>query len=83
MAVFASCAGPLSSRVVGGPSAASAQQWRLGGGPVDINHTRIIDPAYSEEGKQEAFLSGNTAAPSGSIDSLQADDYPLVPLVVP
>ncbi len=61
----------------------TAQQWRLGGGPADINHTRIIDVAFAEQGIQEALLSGYSPVASGSTDTLQADDYPLVPMVTP
>jgi len=61
----------------------AAQQWRLGGAPADINHTRIIDVAFPDEGEQEALLSGYPSVSSGSIDELEADDYPLVPMVTP
>jgi hypothetical protein len=55
----------------------------LGGAPADINHTRIIDVAFSDQGAQEELLSGYSGISSGSIDTLQADDLPLVPLVTP
>ncbi len=61
----------------------TVEQWRMGGGPNDINHTRIIDVAFAELGVQEALLSDYPSASSGSIDALQADDYPLVPIVTP
>ncbi len=61
---------------------ATAQQWRLGGGPADINHTRILDVASDVEGLQEALLSDYPTVSSGSIDDLEADDFPLVPLIV-
>ncbi len=62
---------------------ATAQQWRLGGGPADINHTRILDVASDVEGLQEALLSDYPSVAAGSIDELEADDFPLVPLIVP
>jgi hypothetical protein len=60
-----------------------AQQWRIGGGPADINHSRILDVAYPNQGQQRVLLSGYPAVPSGSIDDLGPDDYPLVPTVTP
>lgn len=59
---------------------ATAQQWVLGGGPADLNHTRIIDVAYLAAGIQEAGLSEYAAVTSGSIDDLGADDFGTIPL---
>jgi alpha-amylase/alpha-mannosidase (GH57 family) len=61
----------------------AVEQWRLGGGPDDINHTRIIDVAYAEEGVQEALLSAYSAVSAGTVDDLEPGDYPQVPLVLP
>ena len=60
----------------------SSQQWRLGGAPLDLNHTRIIDVAWAVEGEQEAFLAGYESIASGAFDDLTADDFPIIPLVV-
>jgi alpha-amylase/alpha-mannosidase (GH57 family) len=62
---------------------ASAQQWRLGGAPSDINHTRVIDVAYADPGVQEAGLSDYAPATSGSLDDLGPDDFGKVPLNLP
>jgi hypothetical protein len=61
----------------------AVEQWRLGGAPDDLNHTRIIDVAYAEPGVQEALLSDYPPVTAGTVDDLEADDYPLVPLVLP
>ncbi|MGZ8756307.1 MAG: glucodextranase DOMON-like domain-containing protein, partial [Acidimicrobiia bacterium] len=57
----------------------TAKQWRLGGAPDDINHTRVIDVAFADEGTQEALLSGYPSATTGSIDG--ADNFPLIPII--
>lgn len=59
----------------------TAQQWRLGGGPMDVNHTRIIDLLWPEQGVQEAMLSGYPPVTDRRIDELAPDDLPQVPLV--
>jgi alpha-amylase/alpha-mannosidase (GH57 family) len=59
----------------------SAEQWRLGGGPADINHTRIIDVAWSEAGVQEQDLADYPAAAAGSVDDLGPDDFGTIPLL--
>jgi hypothetical protein len=60
---------------------ASAAQWVLGGGPADVNHTRIIDVAWPEA--HEALLGDYPPATSGSVDDLGSDDFGRVPLLVP
>ncbi len=57
---------------------ATAQQFRLGGAPDDVNHTRIIDVAWVATGEQEELLSGYPS--SGSLESLGPDDFGIVPL---
>ncbi len=54
-----------------------AQQWRFGGGPADINHTRIIDLAWPEgrTPTQEEMLSTYTAVAGGNLDDLGSDDF--------
>jgi alpha-amylase/alpha-mannosidase (GH57 family) len=60
-----------------------SQQWRFGGAPGDINHTRIIDVAWEERGRQESWLSTYPSVTSGSLDDLGADDFPILPLLGP
>ena len=59
-------------------------QWRLGGGPEDTNHTRIIDVAYPVDHSptQEEALS--TYRPSQApVSTLGPDDFPQVPMLTP
>jgi alpha-amylase/alpha-mannosidase (GH57 family) len=58
----------------------AAQQWRLGGAPADVNHTRIIDLAWSGPGTQEEFLLGY--ASRDSIEGLGPEDFGVLPLLV-
>ena len=62
---------------------ADAEQWGLGGGPADINHTRIMDVAYPTAGDQEAALSEYQSVVDGSIDDLGPDDFGSVPVNTP
>lgn len=57
---------------------ANAAQFRLGGAPVDANHTRIIDVAWAAQGEQEELLSGYPG--SASLDGLEPDDFGIVPM---
>jgi alpha-amylase/alpha-mannosidase (GH57 family) len=61
----------------------TAQQWRFGGAPADINHTRIIDLAWSEGvmPTQEEMLSAYTAVASGNAGELGPDDFAQVVMV--
>ncbi len=61
----------------------SAEQWRIGGGPVDGNHTRILDIAHPEAGVQEAALSDYPPITGQSVDTLTPDDFAQIPLLVP
>jgi alpha-amylase/alpha-mannosidase (GH57 family) len=56
---------------------AAAQQWRFGGGPADINHTRIIDLAWPEGQlpTQEEMLKGYTSVSEGDLDDLGPGDF--------
>ncbi|MDH5371567.1 MAG: glycoside hydrolase [Acidimicrobiia bacterium] len=60
-----------------------AEQWRLGGGPADINHTRIIDVVFPIAGEQESSLSAYSGVSEGTIDDLGPDDFGKIPLFVP
>ena len=57
-------------------------QWKLGGAPEDVNHTRIIDMVWPGGGEftQEAMLGTYTSS-AGPIESLTPDDYPQVKLL--
>ncbi len=57
----------------------TAQQWRGGGAPDDLNHTRIYDVIAPDGG--EALLADYPSATSGSIDDLGPDDFGQIPLV--
>lgn len=59
----------------------TAEQWRGGGAPDDINHTRVYDVAWPVEGEQEQALSDYPAVASGSVDDLGPDDFGLIALV--
>ncbi len=61
---------------------ASASQWRFGGGPDDVNHTRIVDLAWpaDAEPSQEAQL-GEYPASNADLSTLTADDFPQVQLL--
>ena len=61
---------------------ARASQWRLGGGPADGTHTRIIDallPAGAAR-NQETLLGTYKALPDGA-ERVGVDDLPVAPLV--
>jgi alpha-amylase/alpha-mannosidase (GH57 family) len=56
-----------------------AEQWRGGGAPDDINHTRIYD--FIGPGGSEAMLASYPSVTSGSIDDLEPDDFAHIPVV--
>jgi alpha-amylase/alpha-mannosidase (GH57 family) len=62
---------------------ASSSQWRLGGSPADVNHTRIIDLIQASDVKpaQEEELS-QYPAKTGDVGALTPDDFAIVPLIV-
>jgi carbohydrate-binding DOMON domain-containing protein len=59
----------------------TAEQWRGGGAPDDVNHTRIFDVLHPDAGVQEELLSDYEAG--SSLEGLGPEDFPLVPLMVP
>jgi len=61
-----------------------AEQWRIGGAPDDVNHTRIIDYAWAAAGgrTQEEMLSTYPES-TGPLDGLTANDYPQVDMLTP
>lgn len=54
-------------------------QWKFGGAPDDVNHTRIIDVALPDTSPltQEELLSDYTASKE-AVETLEADDFPKV-----
>jgi alpha-amylase/alpha-mannosidase (GH57 family) len=60
----------------------SNSQWKLGGAPADVNHTRIIDfvQAADVTPTQEETLSTYPAA-AGDIGQLTPDDFAIIPLL--
>ena len=62
---------------------ASNAQWKFGGAPDDVNHTRIIDIAWPADapGTQEEMLSTYPAS-SGPVDTLTADDFAQIELLI-
>jgi alpha-amylase/alpha-mannosidase (GH57 family) len=62
-----------------------AEQWRIGGGPDDTNHTRILDVAWPEGATptQEEFLSRYRPSQEKNVDALTPDDFAQVPVLKP
>ncbi len=58
----------------------TAAQWRFGGGPDDVNHTRIIDLAWDGTPTQEEILSTYPSS-KADIATLGPDDFPQIPLL--
>jgi hypothetical protein len=61
-----------------------ASQWRLGGGPVDANHTRILDIAWPVQAEvtQQQMLADYAPAAEG-VDSLAPERFAQVPMLRP
>ena len=56
------------------------EQWRFGGAPEDVNHTRIIDLAFAGDQKDIlSFYPGSKV----NIQDLGDDDFPQIPLMIP
>ncbi len=62
----------------------TSAQWRAGGAPDDINHTRILDMAVPAGvfPTQEELLSDYASVSGGSRDDLTADDLPVAHVIV-
>jgi hypothetical protein len=59
-----------------------AAQWRMGGGPADSNHTRIVDLAWPEKASPTQAQILDAYPPSqANPDSLTPDDFAQVPLL--
>lgn len=61
-----------------------AAQWRMGGGPNDTNHTRIVDLAWPEGAgvTQEQMLSAYPGS-TQPVDSLEPDLFALLTMLQP
>ncbi len=62
----------------------NASQWRLGGGPADANHTRILDLAWPGQADvtQQQLLANYTPA-AEVVDSLAPEMFAQVPMLRP
>jgi hypothetical protein len=62
----------------------AAKQWRFGGGPADVNHTRIIDLAWPAGAwpTQAEALSDYAPVTDGNVDDLGPDDFAQLTLIV-
>jgi alpha-amylase/alpha-mannosidase (GH57 family) len=62
-----------------------AEQWRIGGGPDDANHTRIMDLAWpgGESSDQAVILGTYPASQETNGDALGPGDFAQVPLLMP
>jgi alpha-amylase/alpha-mannosidase (GH57 family) len=62
----------------------AAEQWRIGGGTGSPADTRIMDLLWPEGGKttQEGYLT-NPNPTAVDIDSLNPDQFPQVPMIIP
>ncbi len=62
-----------------------AEQYRLGGGPSDTNHTRIMDLAWPGDASptQAEILSTYPPSQETDMDALSPDDFAQVPVMRP
>jgi hypothetical protein len=62
----------------------NASQWRLGGGPADANHTRILDLAWPGQADvtQQQLLANYTPA-AEVVDSLAPEMFAQMPMLRP
>jgi hypothetical protein len=60
-----------------------AEQWRIGGGPADTNHTRVMDVVWPEGQipRQEDFLSAYPSSQEKNMDLLGPDDFAQIPML--
>jgi hypothetical protein len=60
-----------------------AAQWRMGGGPADTNHTRIVDLAWPDKtSPTQAQILGTYPPSQASVAALAPDDFAQVPLLL-
>jgi alpha-amylase/alpha-mannosidase (GH57 family) len=59
-----------------------AEQWRIGGGPDDTNHTRIMDLAWpADASPAQAEILGDYPPSQANVGSLAPDDFAQIPLL--
>jgi len=58
-----------------------AEQWRIGGGPDDTNHTRIMDIAWPAGTSPQSEILGTYPSSQASVGSLSPDDFAQIPLL--
>ena len=62
--------------------AKTSSQYLFGGGPSDVNHTRIIDLILAEDAQQDqAEILSNYSSSQDGVDSLGPDDFAQVPML--
>ncbi len=60
-----------------------AEQWRIGGGPSDTNHTRIMDLAWpAGVSPDQAAILSDYPPSQESAGGLSADDFAQIPLLI-
>jgi carbohydrate-binding DOMON domain-containing protein len=60
-----------------------AAQWRMGGGPADTNHTRIVDLAWPDKATPSQAQILSAYPPSqANVAALTPDDFAQVPLLL-
>jgi alpha-amylase/alpha-mannosidase (GH57 family) len=62
-----------------------AEQWRIGGGPNDTNHTRILDLAWPADATptQAQILSTYPSSQETNTGALSPDDFARLPMLAP
>jgi alpha-amylase/alpha-mannosidase (GH57 family) len=61
-----------------------AEQWKIGGGADDTNHTRIMDIAWPVDvTPTQADMLSTYPSSSGNINDLGPDDFPQLHLLIP
>ncbi len=59
-----------------------AEQWRIGGGPQDTNHTRIMDLAWPADAvPTQADILGDYPPSQEDVGNLTPDDFAQIPLL--
>ncbi|MFL7791738.1 MAG: glucodextranase DOMON-like domain-containing protein, partial [Anaerolineae bacterium] len=60
----------------------AAEQWRIGGGPDDTNHTRIMDLVWpTDASSDQASILSTYPSSQDAVGSLSPDDFAQVPLL--
>jgi hypothetical protein len=60
----------------------AAEQWRIGGGPDDTNHTRIMDLVWpADASPDQAEILSTYPSSQDAVGSLSPDDFAQIPLL--